>query len=112
MMWKFNTYYIVTKGSEDGIILSGDTLMINFSKCKDKNFQLVGEYELFLPPRPTQKSFFGSPPLSSVLYFNTKEELLDSLKNIEVIYDIDLVQKLINNKQNEIDELKLKHEIL
>jgi hypothetical protein len=113
MNWKFETYYIVTKGTADGMILSGDTLMLRFSKCRDVQFKLVGEYEIFLPVHEGEgKSWHGLKQQCEVKYYNTKEELLEVLKDVEVIYNIDLVTKMIYELQKQIDGIKLKHEIL
>ena len=82
MKYKLFTYYIVTKGNEDGSILTGDTLLLRYEKKMGGSS--LGEYTMFLPPRETQGDFFGMPPMNCVLYFNTKEELDAKMSGIEI----------------------------
>jgi hypothetical protein len=112
MNWKFETYYIVTKGSPDGMILSGDTLMLRYSKCRDVQFKLVGEYEIFLPVHGEGKSWHGLKQQCEVKYYNTIEELHEALKGVEFVYNIKLANKIIADHQKEIDSIKLKHELV
>jgi hypothetical protein len=113
MNWKFETYYIVTKGSPDGVILSGDTLLLRFQKCRDIDFKLVGEYEIFLPVHEGEgKTWHGLTQQCNVKYYNTKEELLEALKGVEVVYNIELVTEMIYELQKKIDKIRIKHEII
>jgi hypothetical protein len=111
MNWKSNTHYIVTKGSADGIILSGDTLSLRYRRRKDDS--TLGEWEMYLPLHEGEgKSFFGLPQLNNVRYFQTKEEMFEALNGVEVVYNIKLAQEIINEYQREIDALKNNHEML
>lgn len=110
MDYKLNTYYIVTKGSSDNIILVGDRLYLDYRKNKN-DYSTLGEYTMFLPPRKTDKSFYGLPSMNSVYYFKTIEEVNERMKEIEIKYDIELVQEIINKKEEEINKLKIKHKI-
>jgi hypothetical protein len=112
MNWKFNTHYIVTKGSADGLILSGDTLLLNFHRKKDE-YSTLGKWEMFLPVHEGEgESFYGLPQLNNVRYFSTKEKMFEALKDVEVIYNIKLAQKIIDEHQRKIDNVKKNHEII
>jgi len=111
MNWKSNTHYIVTKGSADGLILSGDTLLLRFCRRKDE-YSTLGEWEMYLPVHEGEgKSFFGLPQLNNVRYFQTKEEMFEALKDVEAVYDLKLAQEIIKEYQSKIDALKNNHEI-
>lgn len=106
MKYKLNTYYIATKGNKSGTVLENDRLLIK--KYKHSN---LGEFTMFLPPRKTDKRFFGMEPLNTVLYFKNKEELNECLNGVEARYDFVLVNTIIDEKQKQIDKLKKDHEL-
>ena len=110
MNYKFDTHYIVIKGSDDGVIQTGDRLLLKFHKKKDE-YSTLGEYNMFLPARKTQSDFFGLPPLNCVLYFHTKEELADRMRDVEIDYDLTTVKDLIDYHQKKIDKIKKNHEL-
>ncbi len=107
---KLNTHYIVTKGNPEGTILKGDRLTITYHKNKDK-YSTLGEYTMILPPRETQRPFFGMPALNSCIYFQTKEAVSDAMKGIEVEYDTKLAQEIIDDLQHKINKIKVNHKL-
>lgn len=109
MKYKLFTYYIVTKGNDDGTILTGDTLFLRREKRAEGSS--LGEYTMFLPPRETQGDFFGMAPMNCVIYFDTKEELDAKMDGIEIEYDVKLAQEIIDDKQKEIDKIRERHEL-
>ena len=66
---------------------------------------------MFLPTRPTQKSWKGLKPMGSCRYFKSIPELDSVMETIEIEYDIKLAHSIIADKQREIDKIKENHEI-
>jgi hypothetical protein len=104
-----DTHYIVTKGSACNEIISGDTLMIRQEKWGEGSS--LGEYALFLPPREDAKGFFGMSAQHTVLYFDTIDELSAKLNGVEVKYDLNIAQLIIDKKEKEIKLIKERHGI-
>lgn len=103
---KYGIQYIATTNSCDGEIKEGESLILNY----DKN-DLVGDYSIFTKPRNTQPTFYGIKALNYVRYFKTENEMINALDGIKLEYNHDIANRLISNKQDEIEKIKLNYEI-
>ena len=112
MKYKTNTHYVVTKGNSEGTIIQGDRLCILHDKKESDNYgNGFDRYTIILPPRENQNHFFGMPPVSSTIIFETKEELTKAMEEVEIKYNMEFVRKLIKDKQKEINKILIKHEM-
>jgi len=112
-MIKINMRYIVTKGSDDGVILIGDTMNISHNKMESSNYGGgYDKYSMFLPMRDEGKSLFGMRQINNVKFFDTKELLIKALKGVEVILDTKWAQSRIDDHEKDILKLRTDYGLL
>lgn len=109
MAYKLNIKYKVIESNSDRIFV-GDYLFIHHNKKEDEYYG-YDYYHLLLPVRDASKTFYGMPPVNSVIRIETKEELLAELKKIKIVPDKEFANERINDLLEEIEKIKKKYEL-